>query len=287
MGRNRKPVVGRSKLTVAYCGIIYMVAAPFLVDGPSAAGSAADLVPHRAQYEFTLESIKSGSGVGNVDGLMVADWSQSCDGWTLDHRSLFDISYSTGTVARITANVATWESRDGLSYHFSVRNAVDGNDTERIEGRATLTASGRSGYVEYTHPAAERMRLPVGTVFPITHSRRVLLAAKRAPTIVTMPVFDGLSEKGADEVSAVIGLPIHSATAGLPAQFPTLEERMSWPLRLAYFPAGSRAAKPDHEIGMRMFDNGIAADLILDFGDFKLRAVLTKLELGERPSCRP
>ncbi len=36
---------------------------------------------------------------------------------------------------------------------------------------------------------------------------------------------------------------------------------------------------------MRLLDNGISRDMVLDYGDFALRAKLGKLEALPKPSC--
>lgn len=64
-----------------------------------------------------------------------------------------------------------------------------------------------------------------------------------------------------------------------------LERRLSWTFRMAYFRFAGRAAEPNYETGMMTFDNGVGADLLLEFGDFTVRAHLIRLEMGERPSC--
>ena len=54
---------------------------------------------------------------------------------------------------------------------------------------------------------------------------------------------------------------------------------------MAYFRFAGRAAEPNYETGMMTFDNGVGADLLLEFSDFTVRAHLISLEMGERPSC--
>ena len=54
---------------------------------------------------------------------------------------------------------------------------------------------------------------------------------------------------------------------------------------MAFFPIAGKAAEPAHEIGMVMYDNGVGENLLLDFGDFKVRAHLLRLEMSEHPSC--
>ena len=245
---------------------------------------AIELIPHRAIYAVTLASAESGSGIATVKGEMLADWSESCAGWSLEHRSRLDVTYVPGAAIRLTSTVATWESRDGLEYRFDVRNSANGRVTERIQGRATLAADGRTGRVVYGTPAGRIDALPAGTVFPTTHSVRVLEAAKNAPALAAMPVFDGLTLEGTFLISAALGRPRAPGPAPS-AALAGLDNRLSWPLQMAFFPIAGKAAEPAHEIGMVMYDNGVGENLLLDFGDFKVRAHLLRLEMSEHPSC--
>ena len=107
-------------------GVLLVVLAASAAETLAAsAARAAELVPHRALYKMTLVSARGGSGVETVQGEMIADWSESCDGWTLDQRSVFDVGYATGPNVRIVSNIATWESRDGLQYRFKVTNKTN------------------------------------------------------------------------------------------------------------------------------------------------------------------
>jgi hypothetical protein len=36
---------------------------------------------------------------------------------------------------------------------------------------------------------------------------------------------------------------------------------------------------------MRLLDNGVARDMLLDYGDFAVKTVLDKLEALPKPSC--
>lgn len=267
-------------------GIAHLKLVAFLaVLVQAVSASAAEPVSHRAIYDIVLTSARSTSGIVAVTGEMLAEWAESCEGWTLDHRSIFDITYAQGATVRVTSAIATWESHNGLDYRFSVRNAADGKPTERFEGQALLSAPGAVGRVAYTEPRKTIKSLPAGVVFPMVHTLRVLAAADEAPTIVTMMVFDGLSGDGTFRVGAAIGPPRELET-GMAEEFKDLRGRRSWPLQLAYFKVAGYAPEPEHEIGMRMYDNGVADRMLLDFGDFKVRADLVRLEIGRKPPCR-
>lgn len=228
-----------------------------------------------------MEAGGNGTGVANVDGDMVADWDQSCEGWTLSQKSVINIYAPSGQrVLSIASTISTWESRDGREYRFAVRNLRNGRPAEIIEGTARIAADGSSGRAEFTSPKKQTMPLPRGTVFPTAHTVRVLEKLHEAPTIVPMPVFDGMTVDGVHDVNTVIGRPAKGVSTQ--AQ---LTGRWSWPIHLAFFSEGGQQAEPEHEIGMRLFDNGVSEALVLDFRNFKVRGTLERLELGRRPTC--
>jgi hypothetical protein len=260
--------------------IVLGVAAIVLFSASS--GAAPTMVPHRAVYDLTLVSARSGTGVSSVTGEMMAEWTESCEGWALAHRTLFDIAHTQGRSLRLTSSVATWESRDGLQYHFDITNAVNGKVTEKFEGRAQLDEKHRGGQVYYITPTREPLMLSPGTVFPMVHTERVLAAIQNAPAIRSMVVFDGMSEHGSSRVSAVIGKPSMAGNSS----FAALKDHRSWPLQLAYFSVNSPELEPEHEVGMRIYENGVSDWMLIDFGEFVVKADLKRLNYGKRPNCK-
>ena len=65
----------------------------------------------------------------------------------------------------------------------------------------------------------------------------------------------------------------------------TLLARPSWRMRLAFFPADSGNDKPDYELGMRLLDNGVSRDMVLDYGEFAIKARLNEIEALPKPRC--
>jgi hypothetical protein len=63
---------------------------------------------------------------------------------------------------------------------------------------------------------------------------------------------------------------------------PSLSTLGSSRMRIAFFePDGEQAGgarTPSYEVSLRYFENGVADDMIMDFGDFTVRAKLMKLE---------
>ena len=56
-------------------------------------------------------------------------------------------------------------------------------------------------------------------------------------------------------------------------------------MRLAFFPADTKADEPDYELGMRLFDNGVSGDMSLDYSDYVIKAKLDEIEPLSKPAC--
>jgi hypothetical protein len=128
--------------------------------------------------------------------------------------------------------------------------------------------------------------LAPGVIFPTAHTVLLIERAAAGDQFVAAKVFDGASTDNAVDVTAVIG-GAQTAEAGAPdsaVKSPYLA-RPSWRMRLAFFPADANADEPDYELGMRLLDNGVSRDMVLDYSDFAIKAVLEKIEALPKPSC--
>jgi hypothetical protein len=250
-----------------------------LVAAPAA---AAVLSPHSAHYAVKLLSARSGSNIERVAGDMVIQWERDCSGWTMNHKTVFDVSYSTGDGVRITMTASTWEAESGKDYSFAVRTLFDDKEQSRLEGHAHRATDGNRAF--FSAPEKKEMALPADVLFPAGHTGTVLDAAADAPAIVAARVFDGFTEDGAQLVNAVVGRQIAPGTGGSPA-FDGIARTKAWPVRLAFFAGGDEAA-PETEMGLKLHENGISEWLDMDFGDFRIRAELTRLAVLPAPACR-
>lgn len=249
----------------------------------AAPGQAGEMVPHRAIYTLALVSAKSGSGIAAVRGEMAVDWSETCAGWTFEHKSFMEIFFTMRPSVRLTTSASTWEARNGQDYRFVVRNLTNGKVAEKIEGRAQLPASGGAGRAVFVAPRRMEMALPAGTAFPAAHAEIVLRAGATAPTMVSKVVFDGMTADGAFDISAALGAPKQPRNGNpLAAE---LAGRRYWPISMAYFPLRGTAIEPKHEIAMRLYDNGVVDELMLNIGEFTVRASIVRLEIRQSPEC--
>jgi hypothetical protein len=64
-----------------------------------------------------------------------------------------------------------------------------------------------------------------------------------------------------------------------------LHKDKAWPVHLAFFANDYQQALPDYDTAMMLMDNGIVQSMLIDYGDFKVRAELVALEPLPKPAC--
>jgi hypothetical protein len=261
----------------------FVLAALALAVSPLAA-HAVEIAPHRALYTMTLGSAKSNSGVVGARGTMVYEWGETCDGWTIQQRYRLRMQYAENGEIEISSNYVTWESKDGLRYRFNERKLRNGEVDEEVRGEARLEGPGKRGVAEFTRPSSSRFDLAPGTIFPTRHTIELIEHAAAGEQFLARNVFDGSGEENAVEITAAIAAEQDASAGQGPVKSPLLQ-RPSWRVRLAFFPADSTSERPDYELGMRLHDNGVSAEMVLDYSDFAIKARLDEIEALPKPSC--
>ncbi|MBV8394097.1 MAG: DUF1849 family protein [Alphaproteobacteria bacterium] len=246
------------------------------------------LVPHRATYEMKLAIARSNSGIVEVNGNMVLETVDSCDGWEIKQRIKLTFLRNDGEEFETDSSFTSYESKDGLLLRFSVRNAQNDEVEEELRGRADLDALGGKGRASFTLPETRSFELPAGTLFPTTHLGLVLKHAREGDKSVSYKVFDGARLDGAFQVNAVIGRPPR-ANGPVPlakGDVALLRGQPEWGVRFAFFANGDQgAAQPEYELALGLLGNGVARSMLLDYGDFAVDARLIQIEALPRPKC--
>ncbi|HXQ51261.1 MAG TPA: cell envelope integrity EipB family protein [Stellaceae bacterium] len=250
------------------------------------AGLAADIQPHRALYSLTLDSAKSGSGVIGATGAMYYEWGETCDGWTIEQRFRLRLAYAEADNSDLSSTLVTWEAKDGLRYRFNERRLKDGEPDEDIHGEAHLDGPGKGGAAEFGRPESATITLAPGVIFPTAHTLLLIERARAGDQFISRQVFDGSTVDNASQITAVIGSQIKAGDEpnGKVGPSPVLQ-RPSWRIRLAFFPPNGSAELPDYELGIRLYDNGATTDMLLDYGDYVIRATLDEIEALPKPAC--
>lgn len=261
------------------------VAFATVASAPAAAAERTPPAAHRALYELTMESAKG--DITGAHGTMAYEITDACDGWATRQRLSLTITNRDGQDIETVSDYATWESKDGLSMRFRMKQTTDTALTDQAEGNATLDNTGGEGTVHYTVPKEVDMKLPRGTVFPMMHTEALLSAAEDGKKFLALPLFDGTGDKGAQDSSVLV---LGWNPKGGTAPYPALENMANGKVRIAFFDrvqAGDKSkpdGSPDYEVSMTYWANGVADDLHMDFTDFVMHGALKEFAL-QPPHC--
>ncbi len=253
--------------------------------GPASAATSVELAPSRAVYTTTLSKAKPGGDVTGAAGTMTLATGETCDAWTTEEHDQLTVRYLEGDVTMDTSAV-DWEAKDGLRFRFSQRTTRNGRADDDISGEAKLDGPGQGGAVNFTRPHVQTLTLVPGVLFPVAHTIRLIEHAASGEAFLAAKVLDGEDGQNAGDVSAVIGAP-QDADAGAAAESvkSPLLTHLSWRVHLAFFPVDSASDTPKFQVDMRLLDNGVTRDMVLDYGDFAIKATLKEIEALPKPKC--
>ncbi len=234
---------------------------------------AQPLAAHKAMYELQMHSARS--DVIAASGKMAYEVTDACDAWAVRQRLEMTITNRDGQDTDMISDYTTWESKDGSRLRYRLRQTTDDAVTSEISGEATLSAPGGTGTARYTLPEATEKKLPAGTLFPMAHTEALLKAAAAGKKFIALPLFDGTSATGAQDSSVAIA----SWLPPGPSQWKGLETLPSGRVHIAFFDNDNANQQPDYEVGMRYWSNGVADEMLMDFGDFVMRGTLKTFNL--------
>ena len=245
--------------------------------------AAFEIVPHRAAYTFKVVDIDSQSGIADVQGGMTFEWADACDGWALDQRYLLRITSEDGKDLVSQSSSVSWESKDGRRMRFTTKREHDGVVTNQFSGDAKLDKAGGSGTVHFTLPQDMTIKLLAGTRFPTNMTLFLMAAAARGQRNFEGFIFEGGELAGAQPFTALIlpqRPPRHKGILKGP-----LGPYPIWPMYVAYYKTGGGDDVPETEIAMDVQENGIVPEFTVNYGTFKLRATLERIEALPPVKC--
>jgi hypothetical protein len=234
---------------------------------PTAIQAQPGLLAHKALYTLTLGQAK-GNDVIAARGTMGYEVTDACDGWAVRQRLRMTITNAEGQEIEMASDYATWESKDGLKFRYHMRQTTDTAVTSQTDGEAFLQKAGGSGEARYTSPHDSTSALPPGTVFPMAHTAAIIAAARDKKHFISLPLFDGTDENGLEDSFIVV----LDWKAPMQTKWPVLSPLSSTRVSLSFFDHAPAAITPSYEVGMRYWENGVADDMKMNFGDFVMNA---------------
>lgn len=260
----------------------------------AAAIDAVPLAPHRAVYDFMLADTSAGSGIAGLTGRMVYELNGSaCEGYTQNMRFVTVMTNQEGVETVNDLSNSSWEEPRGAKLRFSFNQFQNDTSAEVSQGDATRAKNGGKVLVDVAKPARKRVKIPAETYFPMQHARALIASARAGRTLLKGYLFDG-SEKGEKYylTNAVIGKSGGNGGKALPASLKNpgrLSAIASWPVTISYFEVGKdhEDSTPSYELHFRYFENGVTADLSIDYGEFSIRGELKELTFLDAGKCVP
>lgn len=256
-----------------------------------ASKGAADLVPHRAVYEMTLDETRPASGITGVQGRMVFEFAGSdCDGYTMNMRLVTRVEGEVGGSIVTDLRSSTWEQGAGKRYRFNTSHYKGDKLEETTSGDAEREEGDGDVEVHVSAPEPRELKVSGPVLFPTQHSLAILEAARQSKSVLQTRVYDG-SSKG-DKVYVTTTFIGKRLKAG--AKQPdepgvndsALAKLDSWPISISYFDIGEEATEtPVYQLSFRLYDNGVSRDLLIDYGDFAIKGDLSSLELMPFSRC--
>ena len=242
-----------------------LVAAPLLAE-------AAPLAAHHAVYDLKLDTNRS-TTVQGATGTMDYEMQDTCDGWATRQRLEMTVTSADGQNVHTLSDYNTFETKDGRKMRFRMRQVTDEAVTSLIEGSAEL--SGTGGVVHFITPKATTMALPPGTLFPTMHTVTILSDAAAGKKTAALPLFDGTTAKGAQD-SFIVVTKWDGPSA---SKWPALAALPGGNFHLTFFDRALSATQPDYEVSMHYYDNGVADNLAMNFGDFTMDGTIASFKL--------
>lgn len=262
-------------------GLIAMPAVPTRAVDNDLQGVARNLASHRALYTLSVARLDPRNYRHGIAGGLSLEFVPACDGYVLNQRFVIETTTDDGTILNNMV-LNSWESLDGKSFRFKMRDEVNGDVEQELKGEGKL--SSRGGSVHFAQPHDTDLDLPPMTLFPTEHTVRLLALARSGGNWLQTSIYDGASADAYSEVGGFIGGELPVETGSDPVVAPLRGQR-SWHIRLAYFTSDKAQDTPDYEIAYRLYENGVADDIVFDYGDYAIRAKLKLLELKPREAC--
>ena len=267
----------------------YLLAVAVAMLGSGGAQSAA-VVPHRAIYDLTLLKSSDSSGLASADGRMAIEFSgSSCEGWTVSFRMVNKYQPVEGPGKLVDTQSTTYESGGFLDYHYSQKDFIDNRPESEDRMKVTRPSLEAEGKGEITEPLKKDLTIPAGTLFPMQHQLRLMDSAAKGELRDASVVFDGSDGDKLFRVITLIAAPkapgANTSDAANSVAAPLAGQR-SWHMMLSYYQAAGQEAVPTYQSNFDIYENGVATNLELDYGDFTLGGKLAKLDLLPAEACQ-
>lgn len=265
--------------------VFSLVAAGLFSTGCAGIAVSAPLLPHRAVYDLKLDSASERSGITEMSGRMVYEFTgNECEGYRVNFRFVTRLN-SGGEVKVTDQQTTTYEDLKNRNFDFETRTYSGPTLDKTINGTASRSDQGVT--VELLSPDEKQLSLGEGR-FPTEHMKAIIEQADKGAVFFESALFDGsdTADKLMQTTTVVGAKVVPAGTEGDAANAGQLKQAPVWPVTIAYFNDVEGAdAQPIYRISFKLYDNGVTRDLTMDYGDFVLKGNLASLEMLKADPC--
>jgi len=247
-----------------------------------------NLSPHRAIYDLKLKEAHKRSGIKDLTGRMAIEITGSnCEGWSVNFRMVNDFTLSRGRQRLVDSRSTSWEAGDGEKMSFYEHEFID----NRPQPTTRLKASSKNHKVLQTLPKKLEFTIPEQAIFPVTHQKRLIEKARNGDLRDKSIVYDGADHDNIYQAITFIGKKHvdenKSRNLKGNGEKALLKGTVYWPVTVSYYSLKDKNQQdtPSQQIGFSMYDNGIAGDLTIDYGDFSMSGKLIHIDKLNQSKC--
>lgn len=242
------------------------------------AAKPVQMAAHRATYDLSLADSGSSKGIENARGRIVFEFTGSaCEGYTQNFRQVTQLTGGDIGTRISDMRSSTFEEGDGSMLRFNTESRISGGKNEASDGVAERKDGKVAVSVKKPQPAT--VNLP-DAVFPTAQIKMIIEAAREGRSTVNVKVFDGSEQaRKAYETFTVIGKPAEGGDVEEPLKAAGWDKLPRWPVSVSYFEEGGDTSQPLYVISFELLENGVSRKLKLDYGDFGLNGVLTRVDV--------
>lgn len=256
--------------------------------GPAAAQTRVMLDPHKAVYDLQLDTSMPSKTVEGARGRIAFDFTgDACEGYALNFRQVTELQSSEVGTRTIDSRQTSFEDGDAASFRFKSESTITGAKPEVVDG--SVQRAGEQYQVKVVKPKPATTSFSSAVMFPSGQIKAIIAAAQAGQTTFGVQLFDG-SDTGAKvyDTLAVIGRKLENVPGESlepPLRRPEFEKMARWPVTISYFKPGASESTPSYRVSFDLYENGVTGAVRMHYGDFSLRATLTRLDLLTRSAC--
>jgi len=248
---------------------------------PAPVEAAPKLASHSAVYKLTLAETRDRSVIYDLVGQMAVSTDINCGGLVFEQRLIMEFTDESGNSFVNDFQISTWEALDGLRYRFSHVDRIDNEVVKRMSGKASVRERA-GGKAVFKEPDEKTVHLAPGILFPTAHLIAILEAAMEGELLHSTMIFDETSETPVMEAASIIGKP---QDQGKMFKSEVVNDMRIWPVDVAFFDVDKLDGLPDYQVSFQLYENGVAGNMLMNFGEFSVRAELIELRPGNVDHC--